>query len=223
MIIESKAMRSFIGDSALNEDTQIKILSYLDPEALGRCRRVSILWGQLASSNSLWEKVIPGLTIPQGVGAKEYIYSLNLMLSYGQIAQKIETLFSTVQFNQKVSFDCSFPFNPNCTVRAALTYGDVPAQAEPNIKEDWIFIRKLPTTVMGLMHTHSGSHGAYRPGEDTIVLASGDIRPGTVFAKWEVKLPNSEGRDEMTLLFQIWLSAANQVDALLNQPPPQLL
>ncbi len=135
--------------NGLDVNNLFEALSYLELKDLARCCTLNKAWKALASSDIPWKALFRTLAIPEGMGAKKYIDTLkpiNPVFSYNQVLEKINALYSRIQFGQKASFTCNFPLNPSCSMKTMLGHGNAPEiyQAAPNLEEICTFLTQLP-------------------------------------------------------------------------------
>ncbi len=107
--------------SALSDEIGIEILSYLGPDDLANCSKISRRWHRLACDNSLWRAFIPAVPIPENEqNVKAYIGRVGLRtakkLSLPQdIASRIyQQLLSGKEYH------LTFLRNPKCYMSIKL-------------------------------------------------------------------------------------------------------
>lgn len=116
------------------EISQEILLQLGDAREVGRCSTASALWNRTVDNDSLWKKLVPGISLPDR-GVKTFIdrYAVNSLLS---VSDRIEAFSRLVPWNHSGSFTCEFPFNPGSTVQV-----DIGVQGEGAYRERCIYMR----------------------------------------------------------------------------------
>ena len=173
------------------EENSLQTLSYLDSNDLAQCCKVSKTWNRLASDDSLWKHLFQGIEMPSNVGLKKYL-DTHAVTSKEDVLKRIQEFADKLKLNQKGSFTCFFPFNPECKISIELGYVQVKNGSEETstLKEVCVFIRTIPND-MGYNSTFFGEDNptTHVPGTSFFNLT---IIPGMVkrgLAKYKVVLP----------------------------------
>lgn len=117
----------------LPEETNLEILSYLDPQTVCRFCQVSHEANRLASDDRLWRALFPQAATPE-TDVKAYIES-RAVKSIKEIQEYIQVFIENIQLNTKGSFFCQFPFNPKFHISIGYKSGTISPDIVANSRE----------------------------------------------------------------------------------------
>lgn len=119
------------------------ILSYLEPQDLGRIAQVSKMWQIPASSNEIWKNFFPNIKLQNGLTFKQH-FNEKGFVSLNELIKRIEIFKAEIPLNGNGEFRCHFPKNCNCYISIKIRHDKCSTISMRSIKIFYWFMQPPP-------------------------------------------------------------------------------
>ena len=127
--------------SPRTREPDLNVLSYLRAREIGKHSKASTIWRKIGNNETLMEQMFPHNVGASNRPRERYIVAAN---SRSEILDRLQTFANRLSENQKGSFICIYPLNPQYTLQITVGFGNAhPAEKEDHVKEYCIFTRFL--------------------------------------------------------------------------------